>query len=114
MLDEVHARRRKVLLEEIESRNGRWFDAQIGKLDCWAEDLRASLKVELAELDEALREAKKASRFASTLPGKLELQHEARVLETKRDEEWRSFDQASRDIDRQKDMLLDETAARLM
>jgi len=35
------------------------------------------------------------------------------VLEGKRDEAWRAFDQASREIDRQKDGLLDEIGQRL-
>jgi hypothetical protein len=48
-----------------------------------------------------------------TLPEKLERQREARGLERKRDEAWRAFDQASREIDRQKDALLDEISQRL-
>jgi len=43
----------------------------------------------------------------------LELQRKLRGLETKRDEAWRSYDAASRDIDRQKDALLDEISRRL-
>lgn len=39
--------------------------------------------------------------LAGTLPEKLERQRSVRTLETKRDEAWRAFDQASRDIDRQ-------------
>lgn len=47
------------------------------------------------------------------LTEKLERQREARILEGKRDEAWRAFDQASREIDRQKDTLLDEIGWRL-
>jgi superfamily II DNA or RNA helicase len=112
-LAEVLARRQSELLEELSTRNGRWFDAEMDKLDHWAEDRRTSLKAELTELDEALKAAKKAARLAPTLPEKLERQREARVLETKRGEAWRAFDQASRDIDRQKDRLLDEISQQL-
>ena len=35
------------------------------------------------------------------------------MLEGKRDEAWRAFDQARREIDRQKDALLDEISQRL-
>jgi hypothetical protein len=100
-------------MEELASRNGRWFDVEMDKLDHWAEDKRASLKSALDELDEALKVAKKAARLAPTLPEKLERQREARLLEGKRDEAWRAFDQASREIDRQKDTLLDEIGRRL-
>jgi ERCC4-related helicase len=112
-LAEAHARRQRELLEELTTRNGRWFDLEMDKLDRWAEDRRASLKATLNELDEALKTAKKAARLAATLPEKLERQREARVLEGKRDEAWRAFDQASREIDRQKDALLDKISQRL-
>ena len=56
---------------------------------------------------------KKAARLAPNLPEKLERQKELRKLETKRDEAWRSYDQASREIDRQKDALLDDVSRRL-
>jgi hypothetical protein len=36
-----------------------------------------------------------------------------RKLETRRDEAWRNYDDASREIDRQKDALLDEISHRL-
>ena len=112
-LDEAQARRHQGLLEEMTTRNGRWFDTEMDKLDRWAEDRRASLKAELAELDEALKEAKKAARLAPTLPEKLERQRATRTLEAKREEAWRAYDQASREIDRQKDALLDEISRRL-
>ncbi|HEU0072501.1 MAG TPA: SNF2-related protein, partial [Dehalococcoidia bacterium] len=112
-LAEAHARRQRELLEELTTRNGRWFDLEMDKLDRWAEDRRASLKAALNELDEGLKAAKKAARLAPTLPEKLERQREARVLEGRRDEAWRAFDQASREIDRQKDALLDEIGHRL-
>jgi ERCC4-related helicase len=112
-LAEAHARRQREFLEELTIRNGRWFDLEMDKLDRWAEDRRASLKATLNELDEALKTAKKAARLAATLPEKLERQREARVFEGKRDEAWRAFDQASREIDRQKDALLDEISLRL-
>jgi hypothetical protein len=112
-LAEAHARRQRELLEELAVRNGRWFDLEMDKLDRWAEDRRSSLKATLDELDESLKAAKKAARLAPTLPEKLERQREARVLEAKRDDAWRAFDQASRDLDRQKDALLDEMGRQL-
>ncbi|MGA2605866.1 MAG: SNF2-related protein [Terriglobia bacterium] len=112
-LDSAQAQRRQTLLDETTSRNGRWFETEIEKLDRWAEDRRSSLKAELDELDEGFKEAKKAARLAPTLPEKLERQRTARTLETKREEAWRAYDEASCDIDRQKDSLLDEVSRRL-
>ncbi|MCQ3950245.1 MAG: DEAD/DEAH box helicase [Planctomycetes bacterium] len=101
------------LVEGMTQRNGRWFDVEMEKLDRWAEDKRAGLKAELGEIDEALKLAKKAARQAPTLPEKLERQREVRKLEGRRDEAWRNYDQASRDLDRQKDTLLDDITRRL-
>jgi hypothetical protein len=112
-LAEAHVLRQRDLLEELATRNGRWFDLEMDKLDRWAEDRRSSLKAALEELDQALKAARKAARLAPTLPEKLLRQREARVLEGKRDDAWRAFDQASRDLDRQKDALLDEMSQQL-
>jgi superfamily II DNA or RNA helicase len=113
LLDDAQTARRQEVLDAMTARNGRWFDTEMDKLDRWAEDRRDSLKAELADLDEALRETKKAARLAPNLPDKLGRQREVRKLETKRDEAWRSYDQASRELDRQKDALLDEISHRL-
>lgn len=112
-LDQTLTTHRQTLLTEMTARDGSWFDAEMDKLDRWAEDRRDSLKAELGDMDEALKEAKKQARFAPTLPEKLERQRAARKLEEKREEAWRAYDDASRDIDRQKDELLDEIGRRL-
>ncbi len=107
-LDQQHA-----LLEEMTSRNANWFDVEMDKLDHWAEDRRASLKVELEELDDSVKETRKAARNAPNLPEKLERQRELRKLEAKRDTAWHNYDEASRELDRQKEALLDEISHRL-
>lgn len=113
ILRSQHDGRRGALLEEASERNGTWFELEMDKLDKWAEDRRTSLKAELDEVDQALKEAKKAARTAPTLPEKLERQKQARTLETRRDEAWRAYDQAGREVDRQKDALLDEISSRM-
>lgn len=107
------ARNKQELVDSITTRNGQWFDTEIEKLDRWAEDRRNTLKADLAELDDVLKESRKTARLAPNLPEKLERQRELRKLELKRDEAWRAYDQASRDLDRQKDSLLDQVALRL-
>jgi superfamily II DNA or RNA helicase len=107
------ARAQAMTLEEMGARNAHWFETEIEKLEHWAEDRRATLKAELDELDDALKAGRKTARTAPTLPEKLERQRDVRKLETRRDEAWRAFDQATRDVDKQKDALLDEIAKRL-
>ena len=112
-LDDLQARRQKALMEELTTRNARWFEIEIDKLDRWAEDRRVSLKIELDELDETIKETRKAARLAPNLPEKLEKQQALRKLEAKRDEAWRNYDAASRELDKKKDELLDEISRRL-
>lgn len=112
-LDSALKSQKKLILDEASLRNGSWFDAEMEKLDHWAEDRRSSLKAELADLDANIKETKKAARLAGSLPEKLEKQRLVRSLDTKREEAWRSYDQASREVDQQKDTLLDEISHRL-
>lgn len=112
-LEDMTARQMREFLDSISTKNGMWFETEMDKLDHWAEDRRASLKAELDELDETIKETKKAARLAPNLPEKLERQRTLRQLETKRTDAWKVFDEAAREIDRQKDALLDEISRRL-
>jgi hypothetical protein len=113
VLEEMTAKGTRDFLEALTARNGSWFETEMDKLDRWAEDRRSSLKTELDELDIAIKETKKAARLAPNLPEKLERQRALRQLEAKRTDAWKIFDEASREIDRRKDALLDEISRRL-
>lgn len=113
LLTDATARKQNELLVAMSAKNGEWFDTEMDKLDRWAEDRRTALKADLDELDQSIKDAKKSARLAPNLPEKLEFQRKLRGLETKRDEAWRAYDAASRDVDRQKDALLDEISRRL-
>jgi predicted nucleic acid-binding Zn-ribbon protein len=94
-------------------RSRTYFDAEIEKLDHWAEDRLTSLKTKLEEIDNQIREIKKDARLALNLPAKLELQRKLRQMEGRRTEAWKEFDQAYREVEQQKEMLLDEIGKRL-
>ncbi len=100
-------------LNEIAETNGKWFDTEIEKLDRWADDKRLSLKSELEVLETEIKAAKKAARNAPTLPEKFELQRKIRQLDSKYDEALPAYKQAAREIDGQKENLLDEVGKRL-
>jgi ERCC4-related helicase len=104
---------RKVILDDMAGRQARWFDDEIDKLDNWAEDKRAGLKADLKDIDEEIKALKKEVRQTGNLPDKLALQRKARLLEAKRDEAWRAYDAAAKEIEIQKDGLLDEVEERL-
>jgi ERCC4-related helicase len=104
---------RKSILDEMATRQSKWFDDEIDKLDNWAEDKRAGLKADLKELDEEIKALKKEVRQSGNLPDKLVVQRKARVMETKREEAWRAYDAAAKDIEVQKDGFLDQVEERL-
>jgi superfamily II DNA or RNA helicase len=100
-------------LEEVQHRNGQWLDAEMDKLDRWAEDRRQSLRRGLDELESQIKETKRAARQAPNLPEKLALQKKLRELESKRDEAELDFRRASRELDKQKEQLLETLEQRL-
>ena len=71
------------IADRLAEKNGGWFDAEMDKLDRWAEDQRRSLKADLDELDAKIKETKKQARSAPNLPTKLDLQRQLRQLECK-------------------------------
>ena len=101
-------------MDAVAARNSGWFDAEMDKLDRWAEDRRQTLKAELDELDVKLRDSRKAARSAPNLPEKLERQRDAKRMEAKRDESWRDYDRATREVEKRKDDLLDEVGRRML
>jgi ERCC4-related helicase len=104
---------RQSILDDMAARQSEWFDDEIDKLDNWAEDKRAGLKTDLKELDAEIKALKKEVRQTGNLPDKLALQRKARALEAKRDEAWRAYDASAKEIEVQKDGLLDQVEERL-
>ncbi|MHB2165635.1 SNF2-related protein [Alsobacter sp. R-9] len=104
---------RKAILDEIARNQSKWFDEEMDKLDHWAEDRRAGLKADLKELDEQIKALKREVRYTGSMPEKLRLQRKARALEEQRNEAWRAYDAAAKDIEIQKDRLLDQVEERL-
>lgn len=104
---------RGAVLDEMATRQSTWLDEEMQKLDNWAEDKRAGLKADLKDLDEHIKALKRDVRQSNNLPDKLVLQRQGRLLEAKRDEAWRTYDAAAKEIEAQKDSLLDQVEERL-
>ena len=105
--------RKDAILNEIGTRNAVFFDEEMEKLDHWAEDRRTTLKTDLKELDDEIKELKKQVRQSSSLPDKIEMQKKLKALDKKRDEAWRGYDEAAKQIEARKDELIDAVEARL-
>jgi len=104
---------KEYIIAALNLRNNEFFDAELDKLDRWGEDRRESLKVRLRELEDAIKVIKRNARVAPDLPFKLKLERERRNLETKREEAWKEYEEAARDIEKRKDSLIDEVEKKL-
>jgi superfamily II DNA or RNA helicase len=109
----AYARRKNHVLDDISVRNTVFFDEEMDKLNRWADDRRKSLKTVLKDYDDHLAELKKQARIAPNLPEKIDIQKKIRTLDKKRDDAWRQYDEAAREIERHKDTLIDQVEARL-
>jgi ERCC4-related helicase len=112
-LDELLASKRQIIFEELEEKNASYFEGELDKLDRWGEDQRASLKLALKELEDQIKETRRNARLAGNLPDKLKLEREKRNLDSKRDEAWKQYEQAAKNIEAKKDGLMDEVEKRL-
>ena len=73
--------------------------SELDKLDRWGEDQRASLKLALKELEDQIKDTRRNARLAGSLPEKLRLEREKRNLDSKRDDAWKTYEQAAKDIE---------------
>lgn len=101
------------VIDKVGQRNANYFETELDKLDNWGEDRRNSLKFVLKELDQQIKEVKKQSRLAPNLPDKLKLEKERKKFETERDDAWKEYDGAAKEIEQNKDQLIDKVEKRL-
>ncbi len=107
ILDDIQKKKKSEIIDDIAIQNAGYFEEEMDKLDKWAEDRRTSLKLILKEFDDQIKEYKRNARTANNLPDKLVAQKKIRDLEKKRDAAWREYDIAGREIEKQKDDLID-------
>ena len=112
-LREMFSVNRNIIFDNLERKNASYFEGELDKLDRWGEDQRASLKLLLKELEDQIKDTRRSARLAGNLPDKLKLEREKRQLDSKRDEAWRQYEQAAKEIESRKDGLMDEVEKRL-
>lgn len=106
--------RREVALAEINQRNLAYFEAEVQKLDAWADDLKLGLEQELKELDRQIKEARREASSALTLEEKINCQKHQRDLEQTRNRKRREMFDRQDQIDDERGRLIDELQAGLM
>ena len=112
-LDELIAQQHAATLEEIETRNGKYFEEQVDKRDRWAEDVKLTLERELKELDAEIRAARKDSKTKVVLADKLEAQRRIKTLEQRRNGKRRQLFDAQDDVDKKRTQLIEDIERQL-
>jgi hypothetical protein len=93
---------------EGNQRNLGYFDAEVQKLDAWADDLKGGLENEVKELDREIKDVRRTASVAATLEEKLHWQKRQRELEDKRNQLRRRIFDRQDDIDSQRGRLIAE------
>lgn len=101
------------VLQDIGLRNNRWLDQEVSKLDRWTEDLKLGLEQEIKDLDQQIREIKRASASAATLADKLVHQRTLKALQTTRNQKRKDLFVAQDDVESRRDTLIADIEARM-
>lgn len=105
--------KRNSIIENINLKDGNFFDEEMDKLDKWAEDKKKSLRLNIKETDDRIKELRREARTSANLPKKVKLQKQVKTLERRRDDIWKELDSASREVDNRKEELIDSIEKRL-
>ena len=100
-------------IRAVNQRNLGYFEAEVQKLDAWADDLKSGLENEVKELDRAIKDVRRTAAVAATLEEKLQHQKHQRELEDKRNQLRRRIFDRQDEIDGQRNRLIEELEARL-
>lgn len=99
--------------EDAVTRNASYYDEESEKLDLWADDKRTSFRTEVKKLEDEIKALKKHAKGASNLPEKLEIEKKRRSAEKKLNEAEQTYFASSKQIEHQKDKLIDDLGKRL-
>jgi ERCC4-related helicase len=101
------------ILQMNAERNAAFFDAEMEKMDKWAEDLKNSLEIELKNLDRDIAFRKAEAKKILKLEEKVEAHRHIKEMEKKRNTMRFNLYQAQDDVDIRKEKLIEEIEARL-
>lgn len=112
LADEL-ARRKTAILREVNERNLKYFEAEVDKLDAWADDLKVGLEQEIKEIDREIREVRRTAKAAPDLNEKLNWQKRQRELEKLRTRKRRELFDKQDEVDSRREELITELESKL-
>ena len=89
-----------------EKDNEHYYDEETEKLDRWAEDRRIALDIRIKQLDQEIKEARKASRQLPTLQEKMQAKKILKQRERERDQLMLDYHEEKKKIEAEEDRLL--------
>jgi hypothetical protein len=101
------------VVAETTDRQTSYLDAEADKLDRWAEDLVASLRLELRDLEKWIKELKRLVRLAGNMVEKTRFRRDLAKLESTYAAKQYEQYQKSMEIQAEKERVLDEIEAQL-
>ncbi|KJS04965.1 MAG: DEAD/DEAH box helicase [Gammaproteobacteria bacterium BRH_c0] len=107
------ARRKTAILAEVNQRNLKYFEAEVDKLDAWADDLKVGLEQEIKEIDREIREVRRTAKAAPDLNEKLHWQKRQRELEKLRTRKRRELFDKQDEVDNRREGLIAELEDKL-
>ncbi len=102
------SQRKTRILSEVQQRDLRYFEAEVEKLDTWADDLKVGLEQEIKELDRKIRETRRTAKIVSDLEEKLNWQKHQRELEKLRARKRRELFDRQDEVDIHREELICE------
>lgn len=107
-LNELLTKQHETKLEEIEKRNGKYFEEEVNKLDRWADDMKLTITRELNDLGTQIDAARKESRAKDVLADKLEVQRRINTLEQSCKSKRRQIFDLQDDIDKKRTQFIED------
>lgn len=105
--------RQTEIVGKAQERLGEFLNEEEERLDAWRDDAKVSYDQQIKALTKEANEKKKLARATSNLQAKLELQREAKSLQAKVDDLQHQLYTRLREIDAEREAMLDEIAEKL-
>ncbi|MDP3970914.1 MAG: SNF2-related protein [bacterium] len=112
-INEFEAQTVTIISGQIAGRNSEFFDAEVEKLDKWADDMKIALELDLKKLDIDIKAAKTNSKNILNLDEKLKVQKEIKDMEKKRNEMRKKLFVSQDEMEERKENLIDRVEAQL-
>ncbi|WP_458735659.1 SNF2-related protein [Zobellella taiwanensis] len=112
-LASLQAEQLAVFMQQVEQDNELYYSEEVEKLERWAEDRRIALDIRIKQLDQEIKEARKASRNLPSLQEKMNAKKQLKQLERERDNVMMNYHQEKKKIEQEEDRLLEDIEARL-